>query len=111
MLSLKKSAIPKDLKPQALLLLMIVKEIHDEMELDLTLTSLNDSRHKVDSYHYDGYAFDTRVRTAWRNTANYPNEEQCKQIVKEVQKRAGPCFFALYEHDHIHFQYNARKHG
>ena len=105
---LKDSAIPKGLKPQALLAMIIMDEVYKEDGYRFVVTSLNDSKHRDNSYHYDGYAFDCRVRSQYWQQSHYPDEDNARLLVSLAKERLGPCYDVIYEGNHIHCEYNAR---
>jgi hypothetical protein len=111
MISLKNTAIPKQLTPAALLMIIIADQIHTELGLQFVITSLNDSKHGDNSYHYSGNAFDSRVRSSNWPSAKLPDRETCDKIVQIAAARLGPCYDVIYEIDHIHWEYNARQYG
>jgi len=114
MIKLKDSAIPKDLKPQTLLAIIVADQVFTEGGYKFVITSLNDSKHSDNSYHYDGYAFDVRVRNKWHDSISYPDADASAIIAKQIANRLGPCYDVIYgdKHhlDHVHIEYNAREH-
>ena len=109
---LKNTACPKGLKPQALLMIIIAEQVHAELGFHMCITSLNDSNHAVDSYHYSGNAFDSRIRQgAYINDTRYPTAAEAEKIIEIAKGRLGPAFDVIFEKDHIHWEYNARTYG
>ena len=62
MMSLKAGVSLKDLQPQTVVAMMVVKELLNDKGLrTFTITSCNDSTHMMNSLHYKGLAFDVRT--------------------------------------------------
>ena len=66
---------------------------------EMTITSGCDSKHKANSAHYKGRAFDIRIR-------DLPEDASAQTWAKRIQASLGNNYFVLLETDHIHIQVN-----
>lgn len=66
-------------------------------EYDVTVTSGCEGRHSPGSSHYDGKAFDLRIR-------DFPGSVDT--WVDRMSRALGNRYFVLLESDHIHIQLN-----
>ena len=67
---------------------------------EMTITSACDGKHKVNSSHYRGKAFDFRTR-------DFPKDKDLTVWCARIQRALGSCYFVLLEKDHIHIQLNS----
>jgi hypothetical protein len=113
-MKLKETAIPKGLKAQCLLAIFVAEKVFSDNGYNFVITSLNDSKHSDNSYHYDGYAFDVRVRNKWHDNISYPDAVNSAILAELIRNRLGPCYDVIYgdKHhlDHMHIEYNSREH-
>lgn len=65
----------------------------------LTITSARDGKHKTNSLHYTGKAFDLR-------TKDVPDAVAMREV---LQQRLGHDFDVILEPDHIHVEYDPRS--
>lgn len=68
--------------------------------LEMVITSLTDGKHREDSKHYDGDAFDVR---RW----NIPPPEFNDTVVS-LRKRLGDDYDVVVERTHIHIEYDPK---
>ena len=95
----------KKLSTQILLALIVAEKIYDKFGTTMTITSCNDSQHKVGSKHYDGNAVDLRTKTVGL-------APQLVQAIKDKLKPLG--FDVLLEgyktpNEHCHIEYDPRS--
>ena len=89
------------LQPQIVLAIQVAEAVWQKYGADvLWITSVNDSGHKRDSFHYEGRAVDLRVRhlpkPLWETVRN------------ELSAALGPEFDVILELDppHVHVEYD-----
>lgn len=73
----KDSARIKELTYETMYMLSTLRAASGELGFDIVVTSLNDSKHRVGSYHYRGKASDLRV---WNLT-----QYQCSKLVNYLK--------------------------
>ena len=101
MISLKDDSInPRGLTPECLLGIMITASVLQTYKSDLVITSLNDGKHKVNSSHYSGNAWDVRV---------WYIEGKEEEVCKKLQAALGRHYDVIFETDHIHIQYKPKR--
>lgn len=91
-----------DFAPQMALAAMIVRDVYAEFGADCTITSANDSKHSLTSWHYKGRALDFR-------TKDFNGDKQL--LWRNVQKALGADFDVLLEYvgqeqEHLHLEYD-----
>lgn len=88
-----------------LIALEVVREVFYARNLDVVITSANDSVHKEGSYHYQGRAFDFRTKHA---------PGIIRGMVEEIKKVLGPLGFDVILEDlngtneHLHIELDKR---
>lgn len=92
------------LMPQTVLAMLIVERIYERRGLECVLTSVNDSKHSDNSWHYRGAAFDARTKQA-------ALEGQEQVLRDEVQAALGIDFDVVIEdigteNEHLHVEYD-----
>jgi len=91
----------RDLKPQAVVGLLVCDRIYAAHGQAMTVTSVNDSSHMVRSKHYEGRAFDLRIN-------DLPAEVR-EQIGVELQHELTPLGFdVVIESDHFHVEHDPK---
>jgi len=85
-------------KPEILLALMVACEVYNEFGIDMTVTSLTDSKHGAHSHHYKGLAVDLGVVGM--------NADQVEDCRKEIQRRVCSQYQVINEKNHIHIEYD-----
>jgi len=84
------------LKPETLLGMMIAKETFAPYDFVITEVSPT-GKHKNNSLHNVGYAFDCRTRHISRNKAEL--------VIAQLQKNLGDEWDVILESDHAHLEY------
>lgn len=97
-MKIKDSVTFSKLSPQIILALIIANDLYASYEVELVITSIDDSVHSITSLHYTGFAVDLRIS----NLA----PGQAALIVKELKKKMPNGFYILLEIDHIHIEYD-----
>jgi len=101
MIELKNDDInPRGLSTEALLGIIITKDVLEEFGSSLTITSLNDGKHSKTSRHYAGDAWDVRT---WGIKGIEEN------VCQRLRKALGKHYFVLFEADHIHISYKPQR--
>ena len=101
MLYLKKGVTLNGVKPEIVHAMQVVKDVYAEQGKDLTVTSITESTHGVNSLHYVGYAFDCR-------TFNLP-ENLVEASVQKIKDALGDEFDVIHEIDHLHLEFQPKK--
>ena len=119
-MKLKEAVIPRGLKPQTLLAIFIAEQVYTENGFKLVLTSMGegykgDGVHGDNSYHYDGYAFDIRVRSGNYPSSEYPDHAMAVVMAQQIRQRIGAGYDVIFGEDvnhmnHMHIEYNSRQH-
>lgn len=99
-LSIKQDVRVFGLSTGILLAIMVAEGVYREAGIDLVITAGIDGKHVDYSFHYDGNAVDLR-------TSNLP-AGQLPTILRAIQMRLTPDYFAQVEVDHIHVQFRPR---
>lgn len=66
----------------------------------ITITSILDGKHKVNSKHYSGNAFDVRSFTY--------SKAEIMILLNEFKKALGKDYDVLFETDHFHIEYDPK---
>jgi hypothetical protein len=110
MISLKAGVSLKDLQPQIVLAMLIVKDLLNDKGLrSFTVTSCNDSTHMKGSLHYKGLAFDTRTHDITLSNRGIWLE----QLKSDIKNALGDEFDVILEdlngpNEHIHTEYDPK---
>lgn len=67
---------------------------------ELVITSILDGKHKNESKHYIGQAFDARIFIY--------TPPQRNQLLKEFKNELGPDYDVILEADHFHIEYDPK---
>lgn len=102
-MKLKVNCILKDLQPPIIVALIVADDIYRASGFDMTVTSINDSKHSDDSFHYKGLAVDLRIR-------DVPTEK-VDSIFKQLRAALTIEFDVIKEIDHIHIEYDPKLIG
>lgn len=95
----------KGMTPQVLLALLVAEEIYKKRMLPLTVTSINDSTHKVGSKHYEGAAADLRTR----------GTGSARSLFNDIVKKLDPLGYDVLlefeggDNEHIHIEYDPKQ--
>ena len=106
MMMLKPGVRLTDLAPQTVLGMMVVKAIFEHRGLPFLVTSVNDSKHGANSWHYKGRAFDARTK--------YPELDGEEQALRdEIKAALGHDFDVVLEaagtdNEHLHIEYDPK---
>jgi hypothetical protein len=108
---LKPGVSLKNLQPQMLVAMMVVKDIWAAKGINnLTITSCNDSKHMDGSLHYKGLAFDVRTkdvnlinRNEWLNSVRLALQGALTDEFDVVLEYVGG------DNEHIHIEYQPKK--
>lgn len=91
-----------DLSPQMVLAAMVIDGLYGDVEC--VITSANDSKHGVNSWHYKGRALDFRTKT-------YLGDKQA--LRDEIKASLGQDFDVVLEavgedNEHLHVEYDPK---
>ncbi len=90
-----------NLAPQLALACVMANEVYNDYDVDMVITSANDSNHSTTSLHYAGAAVDLRTYTL--------DESKRSECVERIRKKVGGDFDVILESNHIHMEYQPRK--
>lgn len=98
---------PFGITPELILGLMIADGIYSDLNINMTITSLNDSIHGVKSKHWIGSAGDIRTR-------DLPGDIDPDEVRKEIAENVGSDYDVLLEskgtpNEHIHIEYDPKR--
>lgn len=107
MIAIKPGVRIRGMQPEILLAVVIAREVYDELNQPLTLTSCTDGDHKPGSLHHTGNAVDLRL----------PGRGELPQVVKDLSSmavaaladRLGAEYDVVLEKDHIHVEYDPKR--
>lgn len=91
----------QNLAPQMVLALWMCQEVYNEYDVELVVTSANDSTHSSTSLHYMGCAADLRT-----NTLDAGVRQEARNKIKAKLNRD---FDVILESDHIHLEYQPKR--
>ena len=76
---------------------------------DLTVTSITDGAHSVNSLHYQGLAVDLRIKD---DETGLPFEGRQQLVaVRELRRHLGSAYDVVLEPTHIHVEYDPKTGG
>lgn len=85
----------------------------DAKQLGLTITSVNEGKHKPNSLHYTGHAFDIRTRDVDPlmdvDFIGMSKNGMIKYLANILQTRLGKDFDVVVEPTHIHVEYDPKE--
>lgn len=84
------------LRPEMLIVLMIVKPILERYQQELVVTSALDSKHSRKSRHYVGCGLDIRTRDIVGDV---------NEVVGKIKADLGEEFYVAFEVNHIHISF------
>ena len=94
----------KSLTPQALLGMIVADAAYKAFNLDMTITSVNDSTHMEKSKHYKGLAFDIRTK----------GTGMAKRLHGDIQRSLAHIGYDVIledlegDNEHIHVEYDPK---
>ena len=97
----KQGVSVRGVAPELVFASLICESVFNEAGQKFTLTSVCDGRHKVNSLHYVGKAFDIRVYDL-RGISSYV-------MASRLQEALGSEFQVIVEPDHIHVEFDLEK--
>lgn len=97
--SIKPGVRVRGLSNEILLAIVIAQSVYSETEASMTITSLSDGKHSVNSLHHTGDAVDLRM----------PMPVTREQIVSQLKKALGADYDVILEVDHIHIEYDPKR--
>lgn len=84
-----------------MLAILTAHHVYSLYNIELTITSLNDSTHSATSLHYADQAVDLRIR-------NIPASIGAGTIADEIRQRLNKHYDVILEERHIHIEYQPR---
>ena len=82
--------VKSTVRPLSTILLAAVANVAKDLPWDVTITSVNDSKHMEGSKHYSGEAIDIRSK-------NFPSKRDKQEFVSAVLLRLGPGYEMFLE--------------
>lgn len=100
-ISLKEGVKLSHFSPQCVLAVMVAASIYEKLGADqFVITSGSDGKHRINSKHYEGDAFDCRIWTL---------PEGHREVAAELIRGAlGDDFDVLFKPTHIHVEYDPK---
>lgn len=103
-MKLKQNVRVKGIRPELLIAIIIAQEKFEKAGYELIITSLNDSTHGKNSYHYKGLAVDLRLK-------HINTEAEKIAIVAAIKESLTSDWDVLYEspggsNQHCHIELN-----
>lgn len=87
------------LRPEALLGIIIARDVFSSFGADLIVTSVCEGAHSLTSLHYSGCAFDCRIHEL----------DDPQEVRDTLAGSLGSDFDVLLEGTHIHVEYQPRR--
>lgn len=99
---LKEGVKLSQLSPHIVLAIMITASIYEKLGAnEFVVTSGSDGKHKTDSKHYSGNAFDCRIWTL-------PKDH--REVAADcIQDALGDDFDVIFKPTHIHVEYDPKE--
>jgi len=92
-----------NLQPQIVLALIVASEVYNEHDVELVVTSANDSTHSGTSLHYSGSAVDLRTYSLVDRGIDP------RGVRDSISSKLNVDFDVILESDHIHLEYQPRR--
>ena len=90
-----------DLKPQLIIVLMIIQYVYEQLnDTELVITSIDDSIHHPGSLHPSGFAADIRTNSLPKNLI--------PKVQQEIKERITEEFDFIFEVDHYHVEWDPK---
>ena len=89
------------IRPELLLAIMVADGIYLKKGKNLVITSINEGKHSLNSFHYSGAGVDLRTR--------YFTKKEKLEVFKELKENLTEDYFVKLEKTHIHVQYQQRR--
>lgn len=106
MINLKDGVTVGGVKPEAVLAMMVVAGVYQNMGHKHTITSVTDGKHKTGSLHYSGFAFDNRT---WADDSGTQLPDADKEkLAQAIRKALGSEFDVVVEKTHIHVEFDPK---
>jgi hypothetical protein len=104
-MKLKSGVSIRDVRPEAVLGMMICEPIIESYGAEFVVTSVKDGKHMPTSLHYEGLAFDVRSR-------ELPADKK-HECLKRMREALGSEFDVLLEgegteNEHLHIEHDTR---
>ena len=94
----KKGVRIKKVTPEIVVAMIVANQVYNEEGIDFTVTSVNDGKHMEGSKHYEGNAFDCRIR--------YLPKPQ--KTAYAIRNRLTEDYDVVLEETHIHIEYDPK---
>lgn len=99
-MKLKEGVTLHKIMPQTVLAINIAEGIYNIHGIEMVITSVSDGKHSINSLHYMGFAFDTRIREIPQATLN--------AIFNDIKTALGKNYDVVLESTHIHIEYDPK---
>lgn len=106
-MNLKSDKVEVDFTPAIGIALMAAEEVYRKYDRVVTITSGSErsAKHSITSLHYSGNAVDIRTQNPINGIQYFDDPIKIKT---EIKKKLNIDFDVLFEHDHIHMEYQPR---
>ena len=99
-MKIKRGVSLNHIRPEIIPAIIIAKDIVESMGREFTITSITEGKHRLDSLHYTGRAFDFRSRNMT------PTEKD--KCAEQLAALLGDEFDVVKEATHIHCEWDLK---
>ena len=97
---IKKGVKARGVRPEIVLAIQEAREVYRDLDAELVITSLLDSKHMKDSLHYNGLAVDLRTR--------HLSQADRATAAARLRLVLGPEYDVVRESEHIHVEHEPK---
>lgn len=90
----------RGIRPETVLAMVLVDQLYRDISVQCVITSVNSGKHMKGSLHYEGLAFDIRIK-------NVP-DEILSGLVTEIRNCLPSDFDVVLEKDHLHVEFDPK---
>ena len=95
------------IQPETIMGMLIAETVLREMGFNFTATSITDGKHRANSLHYAGLAFDVRT---WSDMhGNQLHEDVKQELARQLRKALGDEWDVVVEATHIHCEFHPKE--
>ena len=108
---LKNGVSSAGVKTEILLIIPMVEQVFNEYGKELIITSITDGKHSKNSLHYEGLAFDCRIRHLIPNFKSFQNQTlkaMVAEIAQKIREKVGSQYDVVQERTHIHIEFDPK---
>jgi len=96
---IKKGVNVNGVQPETIVGMLLTREVLKKAGIDMVVTSITDGKHRANSLHYAGLAFDIR-------TWEMPTREMQETIAQRLRVALGDEWDVVIEETHIHIEFD-----